>query len=300
MNEKAIAARIVLLRGRLGLSQKAFAELIGKSVSFMNKVENGHSSVSDQLLSTISSTFGVEMDWLEKGTGSLVIESIGERIRIARKSHDYTQEELAAELKVSRNSVGMIERGEMRPNEEVITTLCDLLWINRNWLLTGIGSMERTELTPVYRMLRVDPALRVHMRAFLDHLERGPRWRSMEAEEAEHEPEEWTTARGINDLVQARLFFGHYHIPYQDAEDGGVKIKKPRLVDWERQREVEDRCRRARIPQITDHAEAFIDSEGNTVVCFAPYDVEDTTLPWIEKSPYNFYGYGTTMFVVRC
>lgn len=299
-NEKAIAARIVLLRGRLGLSQKAFAELIGRSVSFMNKVENGHSSISDQLVATISSTFSVAADWLEKGIGLLVIESIGDRFRVARKSHDYTQEELAAELKVSRNSVGMIERGEMRPNEEVITALCDLLWINKNWLLTGTGNMERTELTPVYSMLRVDPTLRVHMRAFLDHLERGPRRRSAEKEEAVQEPEVWTTAYGINDLIQARLFFDYYHIPYQEEENGGLKIQKARHVDWEHQRDIEERCRRARIPQITDHPQAFIDQDGNTVVCFAPYDVEETELPWIEKSPYNFYGYGTTMFVVRC
>jgi hypothetical protein len=32
------AGRIVFLRGRLGLSQKTFAELIGKSAVYMNKV----------------------------------------------------------------------------------------------------------------------------------------------------------------------------------------------------------------------------------------------------------------------
>ncbi len=36
-----ISGRIVLLRHRLNLTQKAFAERIGRSTGYVNRVENG-------------------------------------------------------------------------------------------------------------------------------------------------------------------------------------------------------------------------------------------------------------------
>lgn len=164
------AGRIVFLRGRLGLSQKAFAELIGKSAVYMNKVENGKAEPSGKLLSAISGTFGVENSWLERGEGPLTVKSVGDRFRQARKARGYTQEELAAELQISRNSVGMIERETFRPREEIINSLCSKLWIDKHWLLTGIGHMEQTELTEFYELLKRDPKVREHIRSYIDHL----------------------------------------------------------------------------------------------------------------------------------
>ena len=51
------AGRIVFLRGRLGLNQKAFGELIGKTGGYINKIENGHTLPTAALISSISSTF---------------------------------------------------------------------------------------------------------------------------------------------------------------------------------------------------------------------------------------------------
>ena len=39
------------------------------------------------------------------GNGSLAVESVGDRIKQARKARDYTQEELAGEIGVSRKSM---------------------------------------------------------------------------------------------------------------------------------------------------------------------------------------------------
>lgn len=168
------AERIVLLRNRIGLNQKAFAELIGRSPGYLNRIENGKDVLTLPLVARISETFGISKEWLEEGKGTLAVESIGERIRRARKSRGYTQEELSLELGVSRNAVGMMERGSIRPNEENLVKLCSKLWINKHWLLTGRGNMEKTELTPFYELLRRDPEAREHIRAFIEGLERGP------------------------------------------------------------------------------------------------------------------------------
>ena len=167
-----INGRIVLLRQRLGLSQKAFGERIGRSTGYVNRIENGKNTPTPVFLSSISETFGVSEAWLQNGIGPLVVESVGDRFRQARKARGYTQEELAEELWISRNSVGMIERGAFRPGEEIIDSLCEKLWIDKNWLLTGTGIMERTELTPFYELLKKDPQVRSHIKSFIEHLER--------------------------------------------------------------------------------------------------------------------------------
>ena len=87
----------------------------------------------------------------------------------------YTQEELAQELSVSRNAIGMIERGIIRPSDDLVDCLANKLWIDKRWLLTGTGSMEKVELTPFYELLRRDPEVRAHIRSFIDHLEHSSR-----------------------------------------------------------------------------------------------------------------------------
>ena len=296
-----IAGRIVFLRGRLGLSQKAFAGLIGKSPGYMNRIENGKSAPTEALIREISETFGVPAEWLATGEGSVGIASVGDRIRQARRARGYTQEELATELGLSRNAVGMMERGAIRPSDESIHLLCHKLWIQKHWLMTGQGSMERMELTPFYELLQKEPEVREHIRSYIDHLERG-------SQREEKDPDEdgkavMVPAR-INDVDAAREFFTAYHIPYEEGvgENAGMLlVKKTRDIDWERSREVEDRCRRARIPEITDHPAEFRDEEDNTIVTFSPYDsMEGMNLPWIERLERSIYGYGTTTFVVKC
>ena len=291
------AGRIVFLRGRLGLSQKAFAELIGKSAGYMNRIENGKTEASEKLIREIAQTFGVSADWLARGEGTPVIESVGDRIRKARKVREYTQEELAGEIGVSRNSVGMIERGTFRPSEEVVATLCDRLWIDKNWLLTGQGRLERTELTPFYTLLRQDPVVRAHILSFINHLN-NPQKRNVEKSEQEAE-DRWVTAYVVNDAVQGRLFCEKYQIEYKEESNGKISVKAEREVDYERAKAVRARLRRIGLSHMCDHEFVWRDRDGNTIITYSPYDVEEVKQVWIEKVENNFYGHGTTTFVVR-
>lgn len=299
-----IPARIVLLRQRLGLSQRAFGERIGRTAAYVNRIENGKTVVTPAVIQSISTIFGVDDMWLKTGAGLLVVESVGDRFRQARKARDYTQEELAAELRVSRNSVGMIERGTFRPGDEIIDNLCDKLWIDKNWLLTGVGSMERTELTPFYELLKRDPAVREHIRSFIDHLDHLDRTRRVAEDAAEEnmteeQAERWVTAYVVNDVQQAQLFCSHYNIAYRE-EDGKVLVKAARDVDQERAHELNSRLRKISLTQLCDHEFIWRDEEGNTVVTYSPYDVEEVRQAWIEKAENNFYGFGAITFVVRC
>ena len=289
-----INGRIGLLRQRLGLSQRAFGERIGRSVGYISKVETGRIDVSPVIVSSIASTFGVSVDWLENGAGPLMVESVGDRIRQARKARDYTQEELAGELHISRNSVGMIERGTFRPGEEIITSLCDRLWIDQNWLITGQGNMERTELTPFYELLKHNPAIREHIRSYIEHLDRPRR----EEQEEPMQEDRWVTAYIVHDQNAARLFLAHYNIEYKEY-DGKISVKAERDVDRERVHEIDTRLRKAGLANLRDHEFIWRDRDGNTLVTYSPYDIKEVRQTWIEKVEDNFYGHGTTTYLVR-
>ena len=293
--------RIVFLRQRLGLSQRVFGEQIGRSVAYMSKVESGRVQPSEEVIRRISDAFGVDEGWLRTGAGKLEVESVGDRIKLARKAKGYTQEELAGELDCSRNTIGMIERGTVRPGDELTDSLCDCLWIDKNWLLTGVGSMERMDLTPFYELLMRDPAVRKYIRSFIDHLERP--YRNTPEEEEKQEEDRWTTTYVVHDTEAARRFFACYNIPYQEeqTEDGiRFRVKAPRTIDHERAQEVQNRIRKARIPNgLCDHEFIFRDADDNTLITYSPYDMTEVRQTWIEKSPHSFYGFGTTTFVLR-
>lgn len=296
-----INGRIVFLRHRLGLSQRVFGECISRSVAYICKVESGKLQPSDEVVSSISAVFGVSEHWLRTGEGRVEVQNIGDRIRLIRKNRDYTQEELAEEIGFSRNTIGMIERGFVRPGDEIVEAICDHFQIDRNWLLTGVGSMERTELTPFYELLKSDPSIRRHIRSYIDHLDHPHR--AAEKEEMQNK-DEMTVAYVINDPEAARQFFAQYNILYwEEQTKNGIRfrVKAPRTIDQERVMDLNARIRKARIPNsLCDHEFIFRDAEDNTIVTYSPYDVKEVKQTWIEKSEHNFYGHGTTTFVIKC
>lgn len=166
-----INGRIAVLRQREGLSQKCFGRLIERSESFVSKLESGRIQPTDEVVHLISNTFSVDEKWLKEGKGTLFITSLTERIRTARNAYSYTQKELADELGCSRNTISLIERGMVRPGEVLLQALTDKLWIDRKWLLTGQGEMQKQELTQFYEILKTDPMVRQHFRRFIDRLD---------------------------------------------------------------------------------------------------------------------------------
>jgi len=173
MLEKGIGKRIELLRQKIGLSQRMFGRLIGRSEGYVSKIESGKMTPTPEIIHTISNVFGVSEEWIQSGDGSIGQgASLGERIKAARRAREYTQAELAEEIGCTRNTVGLVERGVVRPGEELFKTLCGRLWLDETWLLTGKGRMNRRELTEFYELLRRDPAVRRHIRHFIDHLDR--------------------------------------------------------------------------------------------------------------------------------
>lgn len=62
---------------------------------------------------------------------------IGSRIKKLRNSVGVSQEELAAEIKVSRGNVGDWERGKAKPGADALISLSSFFKVPVDWLLTG-------------------------------------------------------------------------------------------------------------------------------------------------------------------
>lgn len=54
-----------------------------------------------------------------------------------------TQEEFAKSIKISRSNLGNIETGAVSATERVISDICDVHYVNIDWILTGSGNPIR-------------------------------------------------------------------------------------------------------------------------------------------------------------
>lgn len=69
--------------------------------------------------------------------------TVGERIKEIRKDRNLTQEAFSLKIKLSRNFISQIESGTKVASPRTIKDICREFNINEDWLIYGIGPMER-------------------------------------------------------------------------------------------------------------------------------------------------------------
>lgn len=72
------------------------------------------------------------------------MDTLGKRLRFARKKKGYTQAILAGKIGVSRGVIFNLEKDKTEPQAIVINAVCQTLQINKDWLLYGTGEMENS------------------------------------------------------------------------------------------------------------------------------------------------------------
>ena len=70
------------------------------------------------------------------------MNTIGERIKISRKSRGYSQDELGRLIGVQGTAIGNYERGEREPDRDTIEALADVFNTTMGWLM---GDGEKDE-----------------------------------------------------------------------------------------------------------------------------------------------------------
>ena len=66
---------------------------------------------------------------------------MNKRIMQARKKLDYTQDEFAESLGLTKNFISLIETGNREPSDRTVRDMCRIHNINDTWLRTGKGEM---------------------------------------------------------------------------------------------------------------------------------------------------------------
>lgn len=168
--EQHIGERFQMIRKAYRLSQRQFAERIRKTQGYISQVENGYVVPDVEIIRTVCDVFGISAGWMLSGEGGMEGSTIGERVKMIRRKHRYTQEELAEQAGCSRVAINLIENGKEKPTERLLRQIAEKTWVNEDWLLNGWGTMERKELTEIYELLKRDKGAREAVRSFLERL----------------------------------------------------------------------------------------------------------------------------------
>lgn len=70
------------------------------------------------------------------------MNTLGERLKYARKKSGYTQESLSEAIGISRGVIFNLEKDKTEPQGIVVNAVCQTLKINKDWLLYDAGDME--------------------------------------------------------------------------------------------------------------------------------------------------------------
>ena len=122
---------------------------------FISLAENGKSGVASDTIKTICSIFGIREDWLVSGSGDMFAEgrdvseadkvNVGCRIRTIRKKEKFTQEQFGKAVGYSKGQIYDVEKGKVRPSNELIRSAASTFGVSYNWLMTGVGNIEAEE-----------------------------------------------------------------------------------------------------------------------------------------------------------
>jgi XRE family transcriptional regulator, fatty acid utilization regulator len=73
-------AKLRELRGRVGLTQRAFAGKLGVSLPYLNQMENNHRPVSASVVLALASEFGLDVTELNAGEGERLVSNMREAL----------------------------------------------------------------------------------------------------------------------------------------------------------------------------------------------------------------------------
>lgn len=71
---------------------------------------------------------------------------MNKRIAFVRKKKQYTQDEFADRLSLTKNFISLIENGKRDPSDRTINDICEKFDVNETWLRTGKGEMSTPEV----------------------------------------------------------------------------------------------------------------------------------------------------------
>ena len=145
--------RIRELRTYLKLTQTQMSKKIGITPSYMNDIEKGRRSISDNIIEKLSSELDVSKEWIRNGEDPVFIHSeisseqfyrknIAIRAQYIRKKLKMTRKQIADRCNIAIKQVEDLENSHTSLDIEILSKVADGLKINKEWLLKGNGKIS--------------------------------------------------------------------------------------------------------------------------------------------------------------
>lgn len=92
---EAINERVREVRKMLKLNQSKFGAGMGMAQSTITMIETGRNAVSDRLIKSICTTYGISEDWLREGRGAMEVDDTADVDAVLRDKLKMTDREIA-------------------------------------------------------------------------------------------------------------------------------------------------------------------------------------------------------------
>ena len=132
-------ARLKEARKRIGISQKDLAKVLNLSPAYLSLIETERQSISEPIVIKMRDLYGVDARWLMYGIAPKGEKS---RLRQARDELGLKQKDMAKELGISAQYLGMMERGDQPLSEPLAMKMQELYGFSAEWILFGKGERK--------------------------------------------------------------------------------------------------------------------------------------------------------------
>ncbi len=175
MEHLTLAERLAALRKQAKLSQADVAEKLSLSRQAVSKWESGKGLPSLIAYSVLASLYGISVDVIlsgkeadeDKTLPKLNSQHFHEALREARRHRKISQEALAQNLDVSRQSVSKWESGKAEPDADHLIALANFLKVSLSQLLPSADAQpaeqkkEHSKKAPVKKPVKKETPVQV-------------------------------------------------------------------------------------------------------------------------------------------
>ena len=130
--------RFKQVRKQIGITQKDLAQILGVSPAYLSLIETNRQPMSEPIAMKLEKLFGVSARWLLFGYGAPNGEKKS-RLRAARDEMGISQKAMAAELGISAQYLGLMERGDQPVSQPVAMKMEQLYGYRAEWILFESG-----------------------------------------------------------------------------------------------------------------------------------------------------------------
>ena len=72
------------------------------------------------------------------------ISDVNDRIKILREAEELSQAKFGEKISLERSSISLMERKQRNVTDRVVSDICRVFGVNRDWLMTGEGDLYTT------------------------------------------------------------------------------------------------------------------------------------------------------------